>query len=264
MATKHEVSNHFIRQMVNIAAYVALVVISVCAMMMPFNSTYLMDVVAQYGPDFMPAAYSWYLMHLVVFVFLLCFVVYQAMKSRRNDRVLRSIDYLFVVFVVANIVWTFGFFYQMQIIALIGMVAGAISAFLIYDRVGVGRDRVSNGFYWCVHFPFSIIAAATIFGLVSEISMFCIHYDLVWWGVTETAWNIIAILVVGFVGSLFLNYRPDVTFGLTLVWMSTGVAVYENNKDPLVTSFVLLLVLYFALISFKTAMHRPRLSKTTK
>lgn len=261
MATKTEVSHNLTRQILNIIAYVAFVVIIVCAGLVPFNNNYFMDVVSRYCPDFMVPAYSWYILNAVVFVFLLCFVIYQAMSNRRNDKTLRSIDFLFLVYVVAHIIWTFGFFYDLQPLAFIGMIIAAIAIFMIYHRLGIGHDKVTTTHYWCVHFPFSIMAAAAIFAIVAQVSVFCIRYDLVWWGVGQTAWTVIAMLVIGMVGSLFLLNRPDVGFGTTLVWLSAGLAVYQNSQNPLVTAFAYLLVLYFAIITYANGLHRPRISK---
>lgn len=261
MATKTEVSNHFVRQIINIVAFVALVVISVCAGCVPFNNNYLMDVVSKYNPEFMAAAYSWYIMNIIVYGFLLCFIVYQGFTHRRNDRAIRSIDSLFWLFVIAHIVWTFGFFYDVQSLAFIGMVIAATAAFFIYAKLGIGRDKVTRANYWCVHFPFSVIAAAAIFALVGQVAIFCMRYDLVWWGVGQMGWTVIAMLLIGFFGSLFLQLRPDCGFGCTMVWLSAGVAVYQNSQDPVVAAFSYLLVLYFAIVTFANGMHRPRVSK---
>lgn len=261
MVVKSDVSNHLARQIANIVAYVVLVVVTVCAGTIPFNNNYLMDIVSRYGQDFMPAAYSWYLFHIVLFVFMLCFVIYQAQMSKRHDKVLRSIDKLFLVLVSGKILWIVGFFYDVQAIAAVGVAVAAICAFMIYRRIGVGKDRVSKTHYWCVHFPFSILVAAALFGVVVQVSIFCLNYDLMWWGVGQTAWNVIAILVLSFIGTLFLHYRPDAAFGATFVWLATGVAVYADNKDPVVASFTCLMVLYFAIATYANALHRPRLSK---
>lgn len=261
MATRTEVSNHLARQLINIVAYVALVVIAVCAGSVPFNNNYLMDVVSKYNPDFMAAAYSCYVINVIIYVFLLCFIIYQGFTHRRNDKVIRSIDFLFWVFVVASIIWTFGFFYDVQSLAFVGMIIAAAAAFFIYDRIGVGRDKVTRAHYWCVHFPFSIIAATMIFGVVSQVSMFCIRYDLVWWGMGQIAWTVAAMLVIGFVGSIFLQLRPDCGFGCAMVWLSAGVAVYQHGQEPVITAFAYLLALYFAVVTFSNGMHRPRVCK---
>jgi|GEM_PF-1666426 len=261
MATRTEVSNHFARQIINIVAFVAFVVISVCAGSIPFNNNYLMDVVSKYNPCFMPAAYSWYVLNIVVYVFLLCFIIYQGFTHRRNDRAIRSIDYLFWVFVIAHIVWTFGFFYDVQSLAFIGAIIGCTAAFFIYAKLGIGRDKVTRVHYWCVHFPFSIIAAAALYALVSQISIFCIRYNLVWWGMGELGWNVVATLMIGFFGGLFLQLRSDCAFGTVVVWLGAGVAVYQNNQDMVLSAFTYLLVLYFAIVTFANGMHRPRVSK---
>lgn len=261
MATKTEVSNHFARQIINIVAFVAFVVISLCAGCVPFNNNYFMDVVSKYSPDFMATAYARYVLDIIIYVFLLCFIVYQGFTHKRNDRAIRSIDYLFWVFVVAHIVWTFGFFYDVQSLAFIGMVIACAAVFFIYGRLGIGRDKVTRANYWCVHFPFSILAAGALFCLVAQIEIFCIRYDLVWWGMGQTGWNIVAMLLIGFFGGLFLQLRPDCGFGCTAIWLSAGVAVYQNNQDPIITAFAYLLVLYFALVTFSNGMHRPRAPK---
>lgn len=261
MATRTEVSNHFARQIINIVAFVAFVVISVCAGCVPFNDNYVMDVVAKYSPDFVPAAYSWYVLNIIVYIFLLCFIIYQGFTNRRNDKAIRSIDYLFYVFVVAHIVWTFGFFYDVQSLAFIGAVIACTAAFFIYARLGIGRDKVTRVHYWCVHFPFSIIAAASLYAIVTQISIFCIRYDLVWWGMSQLGWNIVAMLFVGFFGGLFLQLRADCAFGCTAVWLAAGVSVYQHNQDPVIAAFSYLLVLYFAIITFANGMHRPRVAK---
>jgi len=263
MATRSEVSNHFTRQLINVIAFIAFVVVSACSGCIPFNNNYLMDVVGKYSPSFMPAAYSWYVLNIIVYVFLLCFAVYQSFTHKRNDKMIRSIDYLFWVFVVTHIMWTFGFFYDIQSLAFVGAVIASAIAFIIYGRLGIGRDRVTGAHYWCVHFPFSVIAAAAVFGLVTQIAIFCIRYDLVWWGMGQLGWNVVAILVVGFFCGLFLQRRPDAGFGCTAIWLASGLAVYQSSQgaEGTMVAFAYLLVLYFAIITFSNGMHRPRMSK---
>jgi hypothetical protein len=262
MATKTEVSSFIARQIINIVAFVALVVIAVCAGSVPYNNNYLMDVVSKYNPDFMAAAYSCYVINILIYVFLLCFIIYQGFTHRRNDRAIRSIDYLFWVFVVASIIWTFGFFYDVQSLAFVGMIIAAAAAFFIYAKLGIGRDKVTRAHYWCVHVPFSLIAATMIFGVVSQVSIFCIRYDLVWWGMGQVAWTVVAMLLVGFFGALFLQLRPDCIFGIAMIWLSAGVAVYQGCQDEsMVNAFAYLLVLYFGIVTFANGMHRPRISK---
>ncbi|MBM3191583.1 MAG: hypothetical protein FJZ63_02870, partial [Chlamydiae bacterium] len=257
MATRTDASHHLTRQILNIVAYVAFVVVGVCSGVLPFNNNYFMDVVSRYNPDFMVPAYAWYVLNLVVFVFLLCFVIYQAMAHKRNDRSLRSVDFFFLAYVIAHILWTFGFFYNIQPLAFVSMVIGAFSIIMIYHRLGIGQDRVTRTHYWCVHFPFSILTAGALFAAVAQIAIFCIRYNLVWWGVGQVAWTVIAILAIALVGSLFLLNRPDVGFGATLVWLSAGLAVYQNSQTPVVASFAYLLTLYFAIITYANGLHRP-------
>ena len=104
MATRTEVSNNLVRQIINTIAFVAFVVITVCAGSIPYNNNYLMDVVSKYNPDFMAAAYAGYILDIVIYVFLLCFIVYQGFTHRRNDKMVRSIDYLFLVYSPRNFV----------------------------------------------------------------------------------------------------------------------------------------------------------------
>ena len=261
MATRAEAGQNLARQIINIIAYVALFAVSVTAVTVPYNNNYLMDVVSRYNPDFMASAYVWYIFSIVEFVFLLCFIIYQGMSKRKNDKVLRSIDAPWYVFVVANIIWTFGFFYDVQWLAFVGTLITAVALFYIYIELGIGKTKVSRCFYWCVHFPFAILAASIIFGVVAQTAMFCIRYNLIWWGIGQTAWTVVAMLVVGFFGSLFMHWRCDVGFGCTMVWFSAGIAVYQNNYDPVVTAFAYLLALYFAIVTYACAMHRPRVNK---
>lgn len=261
MPTKSEASQHLARQIINVIAYVAMLVIGVTACTIPYNNNYLMDVVSRYNPDFMASAYVWYIFHIVSLVFLLWFVVYQAMSKRKHDKGLRALDIPFWIYVLGNIVWTFAFFYDVQWLALIAVLVAAAAVYYIFVQHGVGKDKVSNGHYWAVHFVFSLLAAAMLFAVVSQIAMFCVRYNLMWWGVGQTAWAVIAMLIIGFVGTVFMHYRYDVGFGCTMVWFSIGVAVYQNNYDPIVTAVAYLLALYFAVVTFACAMHRPRAVK---
>ncbi len=260
MPTKSDNCQNLTRQIINIIAYVAFVVISACAVSVPFNNNYLMDVVSRYNPDFMASAYVWYLFGLVSYVFFLCFIIYQAEKSRRHDHDMRALDIPFWVIVVMSIIWVFGFFYDIQWLAFCAVLIKAVAVFWIYFTHGIGHKKVSDKHYWCVHFPFSILAAATMFAVISTVAMFCIRYNLIWWGIGQTAWTVVAMLVWAFFVSLFMHCRSEIGFGCTSIWLAAGIVVYQNGHDPIVTFTALALTLYFAVITYASAFHKPRKS----
>lgn len=256
MPTKSENTNNLIRQIITIIAYIAFVVISVCAVAVPFNHNYLMDVVSRYNPDFMAPAYVWYILGIVAYVFFLCFVIYQGEKKRRHESSIRAIDIPFWVISIMSIIWTFGFFYDLQWLAFCAIIIKAVAVYYVYFTHGIGEKKVSKKHYWCVHFPFSLLAAATMFGVITTVSMFCVRYNLIWWGVGQTAWTVIAMLIWGFFVSLFKCCRADVVFGCTSIWLASGIVVYQNGHNPIVTYVALALTLYFAVITYATAFHR--------
>lgn len=262
MPTKTENSQNLTRQIINIVAYVALVVISACAVSVPFNNNYLMDVVSRYNPDFMAPAYVWYILGLVTFVFLLCYVIYQADKSKRHDASIPALDIPFWVIVVMSIIWTFGFFYDLQWLAFCAIIIKAVAVYWIYFTHGIGQKKVSKKHYWCVHFPFSLLAAATMFSVVSTVAMFCIRYNLIWWGIGQTAWVVVALLLWGFFVSLFMHCRYDIGFGCTSIWLASGIVVYQNGHNCVVTFVALALTLYFGLVTYATSLHSKKKSSS--
>ncbi len=264
MPTKSENTENLTRQIINIIAYVAFVVISACAVSVPFNKNYLMDVVSRYNPDFMASGYVWYIFGLVAYVFFLCFVLYQACSKRRHDKGLRSLDIPFWILIIMSIVWTFGFFYDLQWLAFCAVLIKAVAVFYIYITQGIGKTKVSKKHYLCVHFPFSIVAAATMFSVISTVAMFCIRYNLIWWGIGETAWTVVAMLVYAFFVSYFMISRTDIAFGCTSIWLASGIVVYQNGHNPIVTYSALVLTLYFAVITFASAFHKPRKASSGK
>lgn len=263
MPTKTENCHNLTRQIINIVAYVAFVVISACAVSVPFNNNYLMDVVSRYNPDFMASGYVWYLFGIFAYVFFLCFIIYQAEKKRRHDVELRALDIPFWVIVVMSIIWTFAFFYDIQWLAFCAVIIKAIAVFYVFFTLGIGKKKASRKHYWCVHFPFSILTAATIFAVISTVAMFCIRYNLIWWGIGQTAWSVVAMLVWAFVVSALMHHRPDIGFGCTSIWLAAGIVVYQNGYDPIITYTALILALYFSVITYATALHKPRKSSSS-
>jgi benzodiazapine receptor len=225
-------NRNVVRQIVNILAYLAVVVVNSLANILPLNGINTGEISDRFQVFFVPAGYVFAIWGLI-YIVLGAFAVYQALPGQSENARLGRIGYLFAASGAANIAWLFLWHYEQFLWTLPAMLALLLILIAIYLRLNIGRTAVSAAQRWLVDLPFSIylgwISVATIANVTQML------YYLGWngWGIAPEMWAVVLLLVVAALSTAMAIARGDVAYLFVIIWAVAGIAV-KQQATPLV------------------------------
>ncbi len=220
------------RQLVNVLAVIATIVINGLANALPLNGQTTGGISDRFQVYFVPAGYVFSIWGLI-YVGLVAFAVYQALPSQRDNPRLRSIGYLFALSCVANIAWLFLWHYEVFPLTLVAMLALLLLLIAIYLRLDIGRAQVPSAEKWLVHVPFSIYLGWITVATIANVTSLLDYINWSGWGISPEAWTVIMLVAgVGIASAVSLT-RGDAAYMLVIVWAFAGIAV-KHAGTPVV------------------------------
>ena len=222
-----------IRQIVNLLAVLATLIVNGLANTLPLNGLTTGEISDRFQVYFVPAGYVFSIWGLI-YLGLIAFAIYQALPAQKDNPRLNRIGYLFALSSLANIAWLFLWHYEQFPLTLIAMLSLLGLLIAIYLRLEIGRTAVSTVGKWTVNIPFSLylgwVTVATIANITQVLDF--INWDR--FGISPEVWALI-MLAAGTVITLALFLtRRDVTFVLVIIWAYTGIAI-KQAATPVVS-----------------------------
>jgi hypothetical protein len=237
-----------VRQVVNVLATIAVIVVNALANSLPINGQTTGEISDRFDVYFVPAGYVFAIWGLI-YLALIAFSIYQALPAQRANPRLRRVGYLYALSCVANIAWLFLWHYEQFWWTLVAMFALLLLLIAIYLRLRTGRARVPVGETWLVRVPFSIylgwITVATVANVTSTLDW--AGWD--GWGIGEPEWAVIMLAVAAVIGVAMSLDRGDVAYVGVLSWAFIGIAVKQSDTQLVaVTAAILALVVPLTLV----------------
>jgi benzodiazapine receptor len=183
---------------------------------------------------FTPANYAFSIWG-IIYTFVIGFAIYQASPSQRDNPKLAGVRELFIASCGLNILWTFAWHYEFYSLSLslILMVGILLTMIGIHVRAGIGKPANGWGERLWVHLPFSLylswIAVATI---ANAASLFA-YYGWSAFGVSDSLWSAIMILIAAMVGAAVLWRRANAAYAAVYVWAVFAITVRYANETPI-------------------------------
>lgn len=184
------------------------------------------------GVQIQPASYAFAIWGLI-YLGLIAYGVYQLRPAQRGDVTLRRVDTLLIAACVAQIVWVYLFtlrFFWLSVMAMLAILIPLIGA---YVELGIGKKRESRERKWLAHLPFSIylawISVATIVNIASAL------YISGWqgWGIGETGWTVLMLLVGVAIAIIVAVQRADLAFTLVFIWAYIAIAIRQLDNPAI-------------------------------
>lgn len=216
-------------QVANMVAVIAAVAVNTLANALPFNGVTSKQVSDFYPSLFTPPGYVFSIWG-VIYALAILFMVYQARPSQRSEVYLSQIGFLYLLSSVANISWLFIFHYSYGLpnlfaLSLVPMAVLFLALLAIYQRLGIGKNKVTSAHKVAVHLPISIylawITLATIANTASVLNTLIPNIPQQ----TQALWTSLVIVVALVITVLVVLTRRDFAFGLVVIWASVGIAV---------------------------------------
>ncbi len=223
-----------VRQWAVILGVVATIAINALANALPLNGQTTGEISDRFQVFFVPAGYVFSIWGLI-YLGLVAFGVYQALRAQGDNPRLRSIGWLFVGSCVANIAWIFFWHYELFPLTLVAMLTLLALLIVIYLRLGIGRTQVSAAENWCVRVPFSIYLGWITVATIANVTDLLDYLHWSGWGIRPEVWAVIMLIAGAIITSLVLLTRGDIAYGLVIVWAFIGIAV-KQAATPLVAN----------------------------
>lgn len=220
------------RQLANIFAFLATVILNFLANALPFNGQTTGEVSDKFDVYFVPAGYVFSIWGLI-YLGLLAFTIYQALPGQRDNPRLEKLGYLFAFSCLVNIIWLFLWHYEQFALSVVFMLA--LLGFLIssYLRLEIGKAIVSSGERWFVQLPFSIYLGWISVATIANITSYLDYIEWSGWGIGSAIWAFLMIIVGGVLAAVMRFRRNEVAFLLVVVWAFAGIAI-KQAATPLV------------------------------
>lgn len=251
-----------IRQIVNILAVIATLVVNGLANALPLNGQTTGEISDRFQVYFVPAGYVFSIWGLI-YLALIAFAIYQALPTQRDNPRLKRIGYLFALSSLANMTWLFLWHYERFLLTLIAMVSLLGLLIAIYLRLEVGRSAVSTGEKWFVHIPFSIYLGWITVATIANITQVLDFINWNGWGVTGQIWALIMLIAGGVITLVVYQMRNDVAFVLVIIWAYVGIAIKQVNA-PAVALPAWIIAGLLALLLLASALIMQRRKRTSE
>ena len=223
----------YLRQFAVIFTTIYALVLNGAANAIPLNNRNTGQISDMFKVLFVPAGYVFAIWG-VIYLFMLAYMVYQALPAHRQDERLRKTGWLFSIANLLNgtwiVLWHFAVWnYTASLIAMLGLLAMLV---LIFLRLDIGRTVYTGAMKWCVAVTFSIylgwITVATIANIEDVLSL---HWD----GspLSPLAWTLLLLAAGVAIGGMMSFTRRDVAYSLVLIWAFAGISVRWINEPVL-------------------------------
>lgn len=251
--------------------FIAVVVINALANILPINGIGSGEVSDLYANLFAPAGITFTIWSLI-YVLLGVYSVYQLGLFQKDpdkmpNELLNEIAIYFSISSLANFSWIFAWHYQIIWLSLILMLIIFASLALIYIRIwqAVKAQKLTMSEQWFIRLPFSVYFGWITIATIANIVTFLVSIGFGGFGLAESIWMIIVVLVGMIIGGVTIFLHRDAAYGLVLIWAYAGILIKHlsvdgfNNQYPEVVWTVVgalvvlsLIVLYSLYTTFLT------------
>jgi len=235
-------SKNLLRQVINLLAVLATIIVNGLANALPLNGLNTGDISDRFTVYFVPAGYVFSIWGLI-YLGLMAYGVFQLLPSQRENPRLLRIGYLPALSGLFNIVWLFLWHYEQFPLSLLAMAGLLLTLIAIYLRLDEGRYSVRGAERWCLYIPFSVYLGWVTVATVANVTSVLDYVGWSGWGLSEAAWAAIMLLVAAGIGVLMGLRRRDAAFLLVLVWAFVGIALkHAATPSVAITAWIAALI----------------------
>ena len=246
-------------RILNLVTLLVTLTVNALANILPINNLQTGAVSDSFAALFTPAGYVFAIWG-VIYLTLTVFAVYQVLPSQKDNARLDRIGIWFILANLFNGGWIFAWHYLQFPLSLLLMLGLLVSLLVIYLRLGIGITQNKPNERWLVDMPFSIYLGWISVATIANISV--VLLDLNWdgFGLTETIWTIIVLIVGTALGLLMALKRSEVFYTLVLIWAFIGIT-QNGSGDNLVTitAWISAAVLAIFLVIARSVLRRKQL-----
>jgi hypothetical protein len=222
------------RQITTLAAVLGSIAINTLSNVFPLNGVNVGNLSNTLfaSVQIIPANYAFAIWGLV-YIGLIAFGIYQLQPSQRENPRLQHSGYLLAIACIAQCAWIYLFLARLFPLSNLAMLGILVPLIVMYQRLGIGRERVSRQERWFIHLPISIylgwISVATIVNVA--IGLYSLKWDS--WGIAPSVWTVVMMAIAAVIAIVISIQRHDTAYVMVIVWALVAIAIRQANT-PLI------------------------------
>lgn len=215
-----------------LVTYVAMIVMNYLANALPLNGKTTGEVSDSYSNLFAPAGYTFAVWGLI-YVLLAFHVIYQIgfFRSGERSQVSHPVQKIAVYFSVssaANALWIVAWHYGQLGISIVLMLIILVCLIIINGMTVKAELTFKEKFF--IRLQFSIYFGWITVATIANITAYFVSIDWDGFGLSETTWTVIILLVGTAIGIATLLKNWIASYGIVLVWAYVGI--YNKHVSP--------------------------------
>lgn len=236
-----------------------------------FNGKTMASVSAEYQNLFTPAGYAFSIWGLI-YLSLLGFVIYYGRSlfkaAIKEDKTVKEVGGWFFISCLANSLWVVVWLYEYTLISIFLMILLLFSLLKIVVKTKMELHNVPLKKFLFLFWPFCIYSGWVSVALIANIAAYLTKIGWNGFGLSETIWAVIMIVVAAIVHIFMIWKRNMREFALVLVWSLIAIAVANQNVNATVVwAAVIVAIIVFiniAIHGYQNRKSNPFLQMTAK
>lgn len=210
----------------NWLGFMLTVVVNLLADALPINGKTTQEVADAYPNLFSPARFSFGIW-IIIYILLALFCSYQvglfAPKGPKTAIIIKRIGPYFFLASLLNVAWIIVWHYQMVTLSLVVMILLLSMLLAAYTRID--NRTVTAREKWLIRVPFSLYLGWVSVATMANFAAFLSGAGWGGWGLTESVWTVVLIVVGAFIALGVLFKKQDIVFASAFIWAFIGILV---------------------------------------
>ncbi len=224
----------------------------------------------KYANLFAPAGFTfaiWGVIYLLLTVFLVrIFGFWQTNRPKVSTKTLNNVLKLFTYTSLINAAWLLAWQYEILWLSVILMI-GLLVTLIVLHR-SVVSEKKSTAEYIAVQVPFSVYLGWISVATIANITTWLVQIGWSGWGVSESTWTIIVLLVGAVIGITTALVRSDWAYLAVFIWAYFGIlykhlTFFDGDYQGVILTIVMLLPM-LAVVSLLSSSTVNRLLAKTR
>lgn len=240
---------------VSIIAWLITVLVSYLSNSGLLNGETMGSISAKYQNLFTPAGYAFSIWG-IIYLGLLGFVIYHSPTtkiSEAKETVNTKVGWWFVLSCIANSLWVIAWLYQHLFLSVVLMTFLFVTllkiAFALSEIKPNATEKLNTNLF--AKWPFYIYAGWVSVALIANIAAYLKELQWQGFGIAETYWAVLMIVIASIIHLLVLWKRKMPAFSLVAVWTLIAIAFANQSvNSTVVYSASAFAILIFANIAF--------------
>jgi len=213
--------------------FIIMVTVNALANILPINGVTTGEVSDAYENLFAPAGITFAIWGLI-YILLACYTLYQLGFFHGNEihiktELLEKVSILFAISSIVNSIWIFLWHYDFILLTMIFIVIILICLIMIVTEISKYKLSFRESLF--IRLPFSVYFGWITIATIANITTFLVSIGWSGFGISDTTWTIIILVVGVIISSLTIIKFKDIAYGLVIIWAYMGIYIKHTSSN---------------------------------